>query len=159
MDAAKNGQKPFEVPFTDWKPEYLYSLGELSPFFRSVVEDRQLLATRCPSCAKVWMPPRADCPDCYEKCEWVEISGEGTVISCSYCYFLGVGVDLIDYLDLPYVFALIHLDGTDTYFYHGIKPTEQKMGEVVAGTRVKVVFREERRGSIGDFYFVPSETE
>jgi uncharacterized OB-fold protein len=147
---------PFELPFTDWKPEYLYSLGELSPFFHEVVKNRRLTATRCPSCRKVWMPPRGDCPDCYTTTEWIPISGEGTVMSCSYCYFMGSGIDLIGYLDLPYVFALIHLDGTDTYMFHGIKPASQKMGEVRTGSRVKVVFREERRGTIGDFYFIPA---
>ena len=25
---------PFEIPYTDWKPQYLYSLGEVSRFFR-----------------------------------------------------------------------------------------------------------------------------
>lgn len=152
-------QRPFELPFTDWKPEYLYSLGELSPFFRDVVENKRLTATRCPNCRKVWMPPRGDCPDCYVENEWIPITGEGTVMSCSYCYFMGPGIDLIGYLDLPYVFALIHLDGTDTYMFHGIKPRSQSMGEVRIGSRVKVVFREERRGTIGDFYFVPAEPE
>ncbi len=38
---------------------------------------------------------------------------------------------------------------------HGVKPKEQKMGEVHTGTRVKAVFREKRRGTIADFYFVP----
>jgi uncharacterized OB-fold protein len=149
--------KILELPFTDWKPEYLYSLGELSPFFREIIENKRLHATKCPSCAKVWMPPRGHCSDCYEKTEWVPITGEGTVVSCTYCYYMGPGIDLIGYLDLPYVFALVHLDGTDTYMYHGVKPKGQAMGEVKVGTRVKCVFREERKGTIGDFYFVPVE--
>ena len=53
------------------------------------------------------------------------------------------------------VYALIHLDGTDTYLSHGIKPKSQKMGEIKTGTRVKAVFKDSRRGTIGDFYFVP----
>ncbi|MBP1731578.1 MAG: hypothetical protein H6Q55_2007, partial [Deltaproteobacteria bacterium] len=40
---------------------------------------------------------------------------------------------------------------------HCIKPPSQKMGEVRTGMRVKAVFRENRRGTIGDFYFVPIE--
>ena len=52
-------------------------------------------------------------------------------------------------------YALIHLDGTDTYMSHGIKPKSQKMGEIKTGSRVKAVFKDMRRGTIGDFYFVP----
>ena len=153
--SGKSEKKPFELPFTDWKPEYLYSLGELSPFFREVVENKLLMAARCPQCRKVWMPPRGDCSDCYVDTEWLPISGEGTIVSCTYCYFTGSGVDLISFIDIPYVFALIKLDGADTFMFHAVKPPSQKMGEVKTGTRVKVVFREERRGTIADFYFVP----
>ena len=152
----KRGAAPFELPFTDWKPEYLYSLGELSPFFREIVDNKRLTATRCPHCSKVWMPPRGTCSDCYEDTEWIPLSGEGTVVSCTYCYFPGSNVDLIKFIDIPYVFALIKLDGADTYMFHAVKPPSQKMGEVVTGTRVKAVFREERHGTIGDFYFVPA---
>lgn len=154
---SKNELPPFELPFTDWKPQYLYSLGELSPFFREVVDNKRLTASCCPKCRKVWMPPRGDCPDCYEATEWVPISGEGTVICCTYCYFPGANVDLIQHIGLPYVFAVIHLDGADTYMFHAVKPPSQKMNEVGSGTRVKVVFRETRTGTIGDFYFVPTD--
>jgi len=148
-------EPPLELEYRDWKPQYLYSLGELSPFFREIKNNRKLLASKCPQCKKVWMPPRGDCPDCYEEVEWIPISGEGTVVACSYVYFKGHGVEVLGYIDVPYVYALIHLDGADTYMSHGIKPKSQKMGEIVTGTRVKAIFRENRRGTIGDFYFVP----
>ena len=151
----KDKLPPLELEYRDWKPEYLYSLGELSPFFRAVKEEGRLMTSQCPKCRKRWMWPRGECSDCYEDVTWVPISGEGSVISCSYVYFKGHGVELLGYLDLPYVYALIHLDGTDTYVSHGIKPKSQKMGEVRTGDRVKVVFKEQRRGTIGDFYFVP----
>jgi len=153
----KKKQAPFELEYRDWRPEYLYSMGELSPFFRELVDNARLLATKCPKCGKVWMYPRGDCPDCYEENEWVPITGEGTVVSSSYVYFQGHGIDLLSYLGLPFVYALIHLDGTDTSIPHCIKPPSQKMGEVRTGMRVKAVFRENRRGTIGDFYFVPIE--
>jgi len=148
-------EPPFELEYRDWKPEYLYSMGELSTFFREIKNNKRLMASKCPQCGKVWMFPRGDCPDCYEDTEWIPITGEGTVVSSSYVYFIGHGIDLLRYLDLPFVYALIHLDGTDTYIPHCVKPKEQKMGEICTGTRVKAVFRENRRGTIGDFYFVP----
>lgn len=154
----KKAEPPFELEYRDWKPEYLYSLGELSTFFREIINNKRLLASKCPQCGKVWMFPRGDCPDCYEETEWVPITGEGTIVSCSYVYFIGHGIDLLSYLDVPFVYALIHLDGTDTYIPHCVKPPSQKMGDIRTGTRVKAVFRENRRGTIGDFYFVPIQS-
>jgi len=29
-------EPPLELEYRDWKPQYLYSLGELSPFFREI---------------------------------------------------------------------------------------------------------------------------
>ncbi len=155
MEPIKPKDEILEIPYTDWKPEYLYTLAELSKFFREIIDHEQLLGSRCPKCAKVWMPPRGHCPDCYEQTEWVPLSGEGTVMACTYCYFIGMSGDLLTHLDLPYVYSLIKLDGADTYMAHGVKPQGQQMGEVRTGTRVKAVFREKRRGTIADFYFVP----
>lgn len=148
-------EKFYEVPYFYTGGEYLYSYGEISRFFREVVENKRLFATKCHRCGKVWMPPRGHCPDCYEETEWVPLSGKGTIMSCTYCYFPGMSGDLIKFLDVPYVCAIIKLDGADTYMIHGVAPPEAKLGVVKTGTRVKVVFREERTGSIADFYFVP----
>ena len=147
-----------EIPFF-YNAEYLYSQGENSRFFREVRDNRQLLGSRCPGCGKVWMPPRGHCPDCYEHTEWVSLSGEGTVMSCTYCYFIGMSGDLLRHLDVPYVFALIKLDGADTYMPHGVKPPDPIIGMVKTGSRVKAVFLEKRLGTIADFYFVPIDNE
>ena len=155
-DPANEAERPLEIPYTDWKPEYLYSLAEVSRFFREIVENKRLVTTKCPLCDKVFMPPRGYCPDCYEVMDWVPLSGEGTVIYCTYCYFLGMGGDLLRFIDVPYVYAFIKLDGADTYLAHGVRPNSQAMGEIKAGTRVKAVFREQRKGTIADFYFVPT---
>jgi hypothetical protein len=45
--------------------------------------------------------------------------------------------------------------GTDTYISHGVKQKTQKAGEVKPGIRVKAVFKGQRRGTLGDFFFVP----
>jgi uncharacterized OB-fold protein len=145
----------FEAPYY-YRADYLYSYGELSRFFKEVVESKRLLATRCPNCNKVWMPPRGYCSDCYGKTEWIPLIGKGTVMSCSYCYQTPSG-EVPKYLDLPYVLALIKLDGADTCMMHGVATNEPTMGSIKTGTRVKVVFKEERRGTLADFYFVPED--
>ncbi len=145
----------FEVPF-HWTADYLYSYGEISRFFIEVVNNKKLYGARCTKCDMVWMPPKGYCSECYEATEWTPLSGKGTVIACTYCY-QAPGAEVPRYLGLPYVLALIKLDGTDTYFRHGIATNEPTIGSVKVGSRVKVAFREERKGTIADFYFVLDE--
>ena len=39
---------------------FRHSLGKVSRFFLEL-ESRRLMATRCPECGRVWMPPRPIC--------------------------------------------------------------------------------------------------
>ena len=146
-----------EVPFHFQGGEYLFTCGELSRFFKEVIDNKKIYGTKCPHCDKVWMPPRGHCPDCYAENTWVPLSGKGTVVACTYCYFPGMSGDLMKYLDIPYVQALVLLDGADSCLYHTVAVKEQKLGVIKEGTRVKAVFRDERKGTIADFYFVPDE--
>jgi len=156
MEMAENSNiEIFEVPW-QLRVDYLFSYGEISRFFKEVVENKRLFATKCTKCQKVIMPPRGDCPECWAPTEWIPLSGRGTVISCTYCFQAGMA-KVAEYLDLPIIFAIIKLDGADTYFYHVVDAEDKTIGSVKSGTRVKVVFREERKGTIADFYFIPEE--
>ncbi len=150
---AQVSQELFEVPW-QLRVDYLYSYGELSKFFKEIVENKRLFATKCSQCGKVFMPPRGDCPYCWAPADWVPLSGKGTVVSCTYCYQASESATS-HYLDLPLVLAVIKLDGADTSFYHLVAPKEPTLGGVKTGTRVKAVFRENRDGTVADFYFIP----
>jgi uncharacterized OB-fold protein len=145
----------FEVPW-QLRVDYLYSYGEISKFFREVVENKKLFATRCSKCGQTFMPPRGDCPTCWAPTEWFLLSGRGTVVSCTYSYQPSEAA-VAQFLDLPIILAIIRLDGVDTGFYHVVDAKDKMIGSVKAGTRVKAVFREERKGTVADFYFVPEE--
>lgn len=62
-----------------------------------------------------------------------------------------MGPDLTRFMDLPYVYALVKLDGADTYMAHGVRPRGRPTGEIKTGTRIKAVFIEERKGTIANF--------
>ena len=149
----------FEVPYF-YIGEYLYSYGEISKFFKEVKENRRLFATKCTRCGKVWMPPRKYCSDCYLPTEWVQLSGRGTVVSCTYvCYAADPKSGLVAIADIPHVLALIKLDGADTLLMHVVVAKERSLGTVKTGTRVKVAWTKKREGKVTDFYFVPEEPE
>src|SRR3990167_9483557 len=58
-----------------------HTLGMLTPYFKALTEGK-LLATRCAhdDCPisrgkwELWLPPRADCPDCHQPMVWQEIT-------------------------------------------------------------------------------------
>ena len=68
---------PIDLAFT-WR--YRHALGALAPFFDGLGAGRAV-AARCRTCARAWFPPRADCAEHGGSLEWVDLSGEGTVIA------------------------------------------------------------------------------
>lgn len=133
---------------------YKYSLGKYSRFFIELVNQR-FLGTQCPSCQKVYAPPRPLCPDCLHVTEWVELSGEGTVKTFSILHFSpGTNAD-VRALETPYILAYVQLDGADTLFPHLLKVPADK---VRTGLRVQVAYTNDTVSHpIHLMYFVPME--
>ncbi|MFD4669699.1 Zn-ribbon domain-containing OB-fold protein [Lentzea sp. NPDC058450] len=102
------------------------------PFLRGLMEGR-LLGQRCPSCEKVYFPPRPACPtDGVPTTDQVELADRGTITT--YCVvnvpFLGQRIPP------PYVSAYVLLDGADIPFLHlllGVAPEDVRMGMRVEG--------------------------
>lgn len=149
---------PEEKDFLEYYDEmcihYIYSVGELSKFFLEVRDNKKLFGAKCTECGFVYFPPRANCGKCYAPTEWVELSGEGEVVTGTICHF-GVS-NFTDKLPISIVF--IKLDGADMCFRHTIimEQDEYSLENMKQGTRVKVAFKPDgqREGKITDFYFV-----
>ena len=108
---------------------------EESKFFRGLAEGR-ILGQRCPTCQKVYVPPRGACPvDGVPTTDEVELPDRGTVTT--YCIvnvpFLGQKIKP------PYVSAYVLLDGADIAFLHLILDTTAD--EVRMGMRVEAVWK------------------
>jgi uncharacterized OB-fold protein len=104
------------------------------------------------------MPPRKYCSDCYAETEWIPLSGNGTVLSSTYCFYASIEEKEMEaFEDIPFVLAVIKLDEADTCFLHNVVAKERRLGIVKTGTRIKVKWKERREGRVSDFYFVPEE--
>jgi uncharacterized OB-fold protein len=111
--------------------EYTVTAGlVLSRFLAGVVEGR-LLGRRCPSCTKVYVPPKGACPTCAVPCtDEVAVADSGTVTS-----FCIVNVPFEGQtMNLPYAYGSILLDGADLPLLHLI---EAPADQVRMGMRVK----------------------
>ncbi len=116
--------------------DYLYAASpEESAFYRGLAEGR-ILGQRCPTCQKVYVPPRSACPaDGTPTTDEVELPGKGTVTT-----FCIVNVPFLGQrIKPPYVSAYVLLDGADIAFLHLILDIPAE--EVRMGMRVEAVWK------------------
>jgi uncharacterized OB-fold protein len=142
--------QPLEIP-DRIEISYRYSYGGISRFFREIKENGRILGSRCPSCKRVYLPPRINCSACYLPTQWVPLGGIGSIVTCTTVYFATSRF----FHKTPYVCAYIRLDGADTLLLQNV--ILKDVSRAKPGMRVKAVFRRKRQGTIGDFYFVPVE--
>jgi uncharacterized protein len=116
--------------------DYDYAASpEESLFYRGLNEGR-IMGQRCPTCQKVYIPPRSACPaDGTPTEEEVELSQTGTVTT-----FCIVNVPFLGQkIAPPYVSAYVLLDGADIAVLHLILGVPAE--EVRMGMRVKAVWK------------------
>jgi uncharacterized OB-fold protein len=108
---------------------------EESAFYRGLAEGR-ILGQRCPTCSKVYVPPRSACPaDGTPTTDEVQLPDKGTVTT-----FCIVNVPFLGQrITPPYVSAYILLDGADIAFLHLI--LDIPAAEVRMGMRVEAVWK------------------
>lgn len=128
-------QKPVTDIKTPMRLEYRYSAGEATSRFLHGIAKRKILGQRCPSCGKVYVPPRGSCPRCaVPTAEEVEVADRGTITT-----FAIVRVPS-ENIDVPLPFASVHvlLDGADVPFFSVVQgcPVE----EVRIGMRVRAAW-------------------
>lgn len=118
--------------------DYDYAASpEESLFYRGLNEGR-IMGQRCPTCQKVYVPPRSACPsDGTPTEEEVELAQTGTITT-----FCIVNVPFLGQkITPPYVSAYVLLDGADIAVLHLILGVPAE--EVRMGMRVKAVWKPE----------------
>lgn len=132
---------------------FLVSTGETGTKFLSEIRDnKKIVGIKCPSCGKIYVPPRLHCPTCFVRMsEWVELSGKGALSS----YTIVRYKESYHPKEPPFAYGVIQMDGADTGMSHFLG--EVDLDKIKIGMRLEPVFKEEREGSILDIdYFKPS---
>ncbi|MEU8697225.1 OB-fold domain-containing protein [Streptomyces sp. NPDC048680] len=140
--APHNGEftEPVTGIVTPARLDYTYSPGRAQSAYLEALESRRVVGERCPSCRKVYVPPRGACPTCgVATAERVEVGPRGTVTT--YCV-VNIKAKNVD-IEVPYVYAHIALDGADLALHARIGgiPYDQ----VRMGLRVEPVWTEGSR--------------
>lgn len=120
--------------------DYTYSPGRAQSGYINALADRRTVGERCPSCRKVYVPPRGACPTCgVATDEQVEVGPRGTVTTYCIVNIKAAHTANLD-IEVPYVYAHIALDGADLALHARIGgiPYDQ----VRMGLRVEPVWAE-----------------
>ena len=142
-----------------WHLEYEHAAGEAGSRFLVGLRDQQaLLASPCPTCGKIRVPPRAYCEDCFVPTsdKWVEVGPEGVVESFTITYAAFPG-----YRDPPHAIAYVQPDGASTAicnYVEGVPLDDIDAARVALsiGQRMRAVFAAERQGRVTDFTWWPA---
>ncbi|MGW1724169.1 Zn-ribbon domain-containing OB-fold protein [Streptomyces sp. NPDC002306] len=108
--------------------DYTYSPGRAQTAYLGALARRRTVGERCPSCHKVYVPPRGACPTCgVATTERVEVGPRGTVTTFCIVNIKAKNLDI----EVPYVYAHIALDGADLALHGrigGIPYDQVRMG-------------------------------
>ncbi|MGW0996015.1 Zn-ribbon domain-containing OB-fold protein [Streptomyces sp. NPDC002523] len=132
QDRVSGHSGEFEDPVTGIvaaaRLDYTYSPGRAQSAYIGSLSEQHIVGERCPSCRKVYVPPRGACPTCgVATSERVEVGPGGTVTTFCIVNIKAKNLDI----EVPYVYAHIALDGADLALHArigGIPYDEVRMG-------------------------------
>ena len=136
---------------------YERSMGEFSPFFLAIRDEKRILGCKCTKCGIVRVPPMlTHCPDCdFAATELVEVGQVGRMNTTPPITYFATSL----FLHIaPYGRGRVILDGADTAMSANLYTTTGILvpGLIKKGTEVKVIFKGQRVGEITDIFCVPT---
>jgi hypothetical protein len=138
----------------EWRVRYNYSVGKVAGAFFEGLRKGKILASHCSKSGLSYLPPRAYCERSFAVCDgWTEAGAEGVIEAATIVTAAFEGLP-----PPPYAIAYVRLDNVSTAmlnFLRGVDladvPAASK--RLAPGTRVKVVFAEQREGRVTDFHY------
>lgn len=124
-------------PRFDERGTHHHTLGKLTPYFQALTQGK-LLGTKCvfEGCpiykgkGELWLPPRADCPDCHQPMEWEEIPDpKGEIFAFTFVERGGTGLEI----ECPYYQIDVLMEGVCTIVkgYLANRDRQIKIGDKV----------------------------
>jgi uncharacterized OB-fold protein len=134
---------------------HFHTYGLLTPYFKGLTEGK-LLATRCVNAkcpiskgeSELWLPPRADCPDCHKPMKWEEVKETtGYIYTYTFVERGGTGLEI----ECPYYQIDVKMNGVGTI----VKSYLADRKPIKIGDKVKACFRtgKEATHTCLDLYF------
>jgi hypothetical protein len=118
-----------------------HTYGLLTPYFKGLKEGK-LMGTRCHNPkdpishgkGELWLPPRADCPDCHQPMQWEEVKEpQGYIYAYTYVERGGQGLEI----ECPYYQIDVKMPGVCTI----VKSYLADRKPIKIGDKVRARFR------------------
>jgi uncharacterized OB-fold protein len=136
---------------------YQRSLGEFTPYFLAIRDEKRILGCKCTKCGLVRVPPfLTHCPDCdFAPTQPIEVGQVGVMNSTPPITYFATPL----FADMaPFGRGRLIPQGADTAMSINVFTTTGILvpGIVKKGTEMKIVFRDDRIGVASDIFCVPA---
>ncbi len=110
-------------------PPFAWSVGNWIEHFFDGMKEGKIRASKCPSCGRVYLPPRMICERCFSRADdWVELPVTGTVRACTKASVkVAENGDMVD-LESPEIIAMVQHDGADTCIAGRLEADDASIG-------------------------------
>ncbi|MCC6275845.1 MAG: hypothetical protein IT569_08295 [Leptospiraceae bacterium] len=140
--------------------DYKWSPGSTVGRFLTYLRDsKEVIAVRCPKTSRVYLPPQAWSPYGQIKMDRFQtLKGKIKLKAGSIVYKSPWNIP--EGVTVPYMYAAVQFAGADTELLHIVCAKEEVLKNIKPGDELKIVWKEERTGTIRDIeYFAPVTQE
>lgn len=119
-----------------------------SASFEQYLDEKKLMGSRCASCNRSYLPPRAICPNCQgDQLTWVEFSGNGILAAFTSIFIAPTAMIEAGYgRDNPYLAGVVELEEGARISAQILGLDATKPQEVKIGTPLQVEYVERGEG-------------
>ena len=140
-------EKHIEITHGFVQAEYNFWVGKYMDKFFDGLEEKKIIGNKCPTCGKVYVPPRKICGDCFKTIafenHWVELKDTGTLVNFTRTPFVVSERGKQKTKDSVLV-GMVSFDGSDTAVVYKILDAEEK--DLKIGMKVNIVWNDKLRG-------------
>lgn len=140
---------------------HFHTYGNTSEYFRALAQGK-ILGMRCKRHRRnlVFLPPRPDCPECWQKTQWVELPHRGKVATFAVVDYPGEGfIEDLQSVDskLPCIIVYVEIEGVDTKLMSRLEECDP--ADVSIEMEVEARFVENPNKNCLDLYWVPCKKQ
>ena len=127
-------------------------MSDTRPFtaaaFNQFLAEKKLMASRCPACKQLYLPPRAICPKCYSgQLEWAEMPGAGKLVAFTSIYVGPTAMNTAGYSrENPYCTGIVQLDNGCAISAQILGVAAKAPASIKIGTPLTIEFVERGEG-------------
>lgn len=133
---------------------YKNRVGHALEQYINGLKDKKILGVKCPTCKKVYVPPRTVCGKCHKPVDQMtELDPQGVLKNFTVAHVTIVNGEIKN-APQPYIIGMIKLNGASSLLSAIIKVAS--VSDVKTGIKVKAVWKDATQGDYNDLmYFEP----